>query len=348
MECNMKITKKIAAVLLAASLAGTVSAKTIIKVASVAPARSSWDVDQRTISAEWAKVTGGEIELQFMNSDSMGGEGGVIKKLNSVRPGQKPPIGGAVFTSLGVDSFCPESHIMTLCVPLMFRNQDEVNAVLDEFTPEMQKPLEAKGYIVLGFFNIGWCYFFTKNPVHTPSDLKKQRLTVGGNTSPLLANAFKAAGYLTLDVPTDKLLQSMKTPGGVEGVFTIPMYGYAAQYYKTLTNILDVPLCPVMVTFLLSKAEWDAIPDKFKPDLMASIKKAENKFIEAQQKNDVEYKKRCENGGATVFTPNDAQLKVWNDEFTVAARYMYDSKTPVADKDLYGRIAAFLNKFRGN
>lgn len=344
----MKITKKIAAVLLAASLAGTVSAKTIIKVASVAPARSSWDVDQRTISADWARITGGEVELQFMNSDSMGGEGGVIKKLNSVRPGQKPPIGGAVFTSLGVDSFCPESHIMTLCVPLMFRNQDEVNAVLDEFTPEMQKPLEAKGYIVLGFFNIGWCYFFTKNPVHTPSDLKKQRLTVGGNTSPLLANAFKAAGYLTLDVPTDKLLQSMKTPGGVEGVFTIPMYGYAAQYYKTLTNILDVPLCPVMVTFLLSKAEWDAIPDKFKPDLMASIKKAENKFIEAQQKNDVEYKKRCENGGATVFTPNDAQLKVWNDEFTVAARYMYDSKTPVADKDLYGRIAAFLNKFRGN
>ncbi len=344
----MKNFKKIAAALSLAALAGAASAKTIIKVASVAPARSSWDVDQRTISADWARITGGEVELQFMNSDSMGGEGGVIKKLNSVRPGQKPPIGGAVFTSLGVDSFCPESHIMTLCVPLMFRNQEEVNAVLDEFTPEMQKPLEAKGYTVLGFFNIGWCYFFTKNPVQTPSDLKKQRLTVGGNTSPLLANAFKAAGYLTLDVPTDKLLQSMKTPGGVEGVFTIPMYGYAAQYYKTLTNILDIPLCPVMVTFVISKAEWDAIPDKFKPELMASIKKAERKFIEAQQKNDVEYKKRCENGGATVYTPNDAQLKIWNEEFASAARYMYDSKTPVADKALYERISAFLNKFRGN
>lgn len=344
----MKNIKKIAAALAVAALAGIASAKTVIKVASVAPARSSWDVDQRTISADWARITGGEVELQFMNSDSMGGEGGVIKKLNSVRPGQKPPIGGAVFTSLGVDSFCPESHIMTLCVPLMFKNQEEVNAVLDEFIPEMQKPLEAKGYTVLGFFNIGWCYFFTKNPVHTPSDLKKQRLTVGGNTSPLLANAFKAAGYLTMDVPTDKLLQSMKSPGGVEGVFTIPMYGYAAQYYKTLTNILDVPLCPVMVTFVLSKDVWDSIPDKFKPELRASIKKAEKKFIEAQQKNDIEYMKRCENGGATVFTPNQSQLDVWNQEFTVAARYMYDSKTPVADKGLYERIAAFLNKFRGN
>ncbi|MBQ7620726.1 MAG: ABC transporter substrate-binding protein, partial [Treponema sp.] len=71
----MKTFKKIAAVLLAASLAGIASAKTIIKVASVAPARSSWDVDQRTISADWARITGGEVELQFMNSDSMGGEG---------------------------------------------------------------------------------------------------------------------------------------------------------------------------------------------------------------------------------------------------------------------------------
>ena len=277
----MKNFKKIAAAAVLAALAGSASAKTIIKVASVAPARSSWDVDQRTISADWARITGGEVELQFMNSDSMGGEGGVIKKLNSVRPGQKPPIGGAVFTSLGIDSFSPESHIMTLCVPLMFKNQEEVNAVLDEFIPEMQRPLEAKGYKVLGFFNIGWCYFFTKSPARTPADLRKQRLTVGGNTSPMLANAFKAAGYLTMDVPADKLLQSMKTPGGVEGVFTIPMYGYAAQYYKTLTNILNIPLCPVMVTFVISKAEWDAIPDKFKPDLVASIKKAEKKFIES-------------------------------------------------------------------
>ena len=344
----MKNIKKIAVALFALGLAGAASAKTIIKVASVAPARSSWDVDQRTISADWARITGGEVELQFMNSDSMGGEGGVIKKLNSVRPGQKPPIGGAVFTSLGIDSFCPDSHIMTLCVPLMFKNQDEVNAVLDEFTPEMQKPLEEKGYIVLGFFNIGWCYFFTKSQVKTPSDLKKQRLTVGGNTSPLLANAFKAAGYLTMDVPADKLLQSMKSPGGVEGVFTIPMYGYAAQYYKTLTNILNVPLCPVMVTFVISKAEWDAIPDKFKPELMQSIKKAERKFIEAQQKNDIEYMKRCENGGAAVYTPDAAGVKIWNDEFADKARYMYDPKTPVADKDFYERITAFLSKFRGN
>src|SRR5574344_1781317 len=85
-----------------------------IKIASVAPSRSSWDVEQRRIAQEWANITNNKVVLQFMNSDAMGGEDGVVKKLNSVRPGQKAPIGGAVFTSLAISSIAPESHVLTM------------------------------------------------------------------------------------------------------------------------------------------------------------------------------------------------------------------------------------------
>lgn len=342
----MKFFRKFAILSLLTLLGTSAFAKTVIKVASVAPSNSSWDIDQRTIAAEWAKITGGEIILQFMVADSMGGESGVVKRLNSVRPGQKPPIGGAVFTSLGADGFCPESHIMTLCVPLMFRSQDEVNAVLDKFGDHMKKPLEKKGYVILGWFNIGWAYFFTRNPAHTPAELKKQRLSVGGLTSPLLSNAFKAAGYLTQDVPADKLLNSIQT-GAVEGLFTIPMYAYAAQYCKSLTNCLNAPLAPVMVAFILSKSEWDAIPEKYKPDLIKSVQKAEQKFIQTQRKSDAEYLKRCEDSGVKIFTPNEQELKVWRDEFEAKSHYMYDSATPIADKAFYEQIMAFLKEYRG-
>lgn len=342
----MKFFRKFIALSLLAVLGTSAFAKTVIKIASVAPSNSSWDIDQRTIAAEWAKITNNEVILQFMVADSMGGESGVVKRLNSVRPGQKPPIGGAVFTSLGADGFCPESHIMTLCVPFMFRSQDEVNAVLDKFGNHMKKPFEEKGYVILGYFNIGWAYFFTRNPAHTPAELQRQRLSVGGLTSPLLSNAFKAAGYLVQDVPADKLLNSIQT-GAVEGLFTIPMYAYAAQYYKSLTNCLNAPLCPVMVAFILSKSEWDAIPEKYKPELLKSVKKAEDKFIQSQRKSDAEYLKRCENSGVKIFTPNEQELKVWRDEFEAKSRYMYDSATPIADKAFYEQIMAFLKQYRG-
>ncbi len=342
----MKFFRKFIALSLLAVLGTSAFAKTVIKIASVAPSNSSWDIDQRTIAAEWAKITNNEVILQFMVADSMGGESGVVKRLNSVRPGQKPPIGGAVFTSLGADGFCPESHIMTLCVPFMFRSQDEVNAVLDKFGDHMKKPFEEKGYVILGYFNIGCAYFFTRNPAHTPAELQRQRLSVGGLTSPLLSNAFKAAGYLVQDVPADKLLNSIQT-GAVEGLFTIPMYAYAAQYYKSLTNCLNAPLCPVMVAFILSKSEWDAIPEKYKPELLKSVKKAEDKFIQSQRKSDAEYLKRCENSGVKIFTPNEQELKVWRDEFEAKSHYMYDSATPIADKAFYEQIMAFLKQYRG-
>ena len=160
--------------------AGVFASPVTIKIASVAPARSSWDVQQRQIAKEWATITNGEVILQFMTSDAMGGESGVVKKLNAVRPGQKAPIGGAIFTSMGLSDFAPDSNVMTLCAPCLFRSQDEVNAVLEKFTPTMQKALDDKGYVVLGWFNIGWAYFFTSKPAHVPNELKKLRLAVGG------------------------------------------------------------------------------------------------------------------------------------------------------------------------
>ena len=286
----MKLSKKLFTAIASFALAASVFAAPItIKVASVAPARSSWDVQQRQIAKEWAEITNGEVILQFMPSESMGGEYGVVKKLKAVRPGQKAPIGGAIFTSMGLSDFAPECNVMTLCAPFLFRDQSEVNAVLKQFTPTMQKAFDEKGYVVLGWFNIGWAYFFTSEPVNTPNDLKKLRLAVGGLTSPALSNAFKSAGYLTQDVPADKLMQSIST-GAVQGLFTIPMYAYAAQYYKNLDNAVNIPLAPVMVGFILNKSDWDAIPAKYKPDLFEAL-------IKMMQQNLIEFTEEYMNKG---------------------------------------------------
>ena len=68
-----------------------------------------------------------------------------------------------------------------------------------------------KGNVLLGWFNVGWAYFYTKKPVHTPADLKTQKLSVAGIGLPQLSDAFKAAGFRTEDISPDKLLQNLKT-----------------------------------------------------------------------------------------------------------------------------------------
>jgi len=318
-----------------------------IKVATIAPNRSNWDIEQHSIAQKWANITEGNVSLQFMGTAAMGGEEGVIQKLNSIRPGQTPPIGGAVFSNLGISELAPESKILTLCVPFMFRNQQEVDLVLKEFSPEMQKPLLDKGYIVLGWFDVGWAYFYTKRPARTPAELKNLRLSVGSLTAPALTNAFKAAGFLTLDVPEDRLLQSMKTPGGIEGLYTLPMYAYAAQYCKNLPYILDVPLCPVMAVFIVSKSVWDSVPDKCKPDMMEAVKEAEKKFSVSQVATDSEYLQRCQEAGGTVVKLSPAEYSTYESSFREDSKKMYEAKDPVVDKALYDKIVDFLNMHRG-
>lgn len=315
-----------------------------LKIATIAPTRSVWDIEERRLAQDWAKCTNGEVQIQFMGTNAMGGESGVIQKLNSVRPGQKAPIDGAIFSNIGIADLAPETHFLTLAVPFMFRSQEEVDFVLESMQPRFQKAISAKGYVIIGWFNVGWAYFYTKKPVHDPADLKTQKLSVAGVGLPQLSDAFKAAGFRTEDVPPDKLLQSMKTPGGVEGFYTIPMYAYAGQYYKSLPYILDAPICPVMAAFVISEKSWSEIPGQYKAAMMEAVKKAEKNFTSAQRSSDSEYINRCVEGGCTLVTLTPAERTVMEDTLVSDAAAMI--KTGLFDQALYDDVQALLQKSR--
>ncbi|MBQ9630703.1 MAG: TRAP transporter substrate-binding protein DctP [Treponema sp.] len=316
-----------------------------LKIATIAPSRSAWDIEEKRLAQDWARVTDGKIQLQFMGTSAMGGETGVIQKLNSVRPGQKAPIDGAIFTSLGIATLAPEMHVLTMAVPFMFRNQEEVDLVLSTFEPRFQKAITQKGYVLIGWFNVGWAYFFTKKPVHTPQDLKMQKLSVSLMGLPELSNAFKAAGFRTEDVPDGKLLQNMKTPGGVEGFYSIPMYAYAGQFYKATPYILDAPFCPVMAAFVISEKSWNEIPSNYKQEMMKAVQKAEDKFVAAQKNADAEYLERCVQGGCTLVKLSESERTVMEKTLNSDAAAMI--KTGLMDQKFYDDIMALLRKHRG-
>lgn len=341
----MKIRTRVCLLILACA-APLLSAQTVrtLKIATIAPTRSTWDIEERRLAQDWAKCTNGEVQIQFMGTNAMGGESGVIQKLNSVRPGQKAPIDGAIFTNIGIADLAPETHFLTLAVPFMFRSQEEVDFVLESMQPRFQKAISEKGYVIIGWFNVGWAYFYTKKPVHTPADLKTQKLSVAGVGLPQLSDAFKAAGFRTEDVSPDKLLQSMKTPGGVEGFYTIPMYAYAGQYYKSLPYILDAPICPVMAAFVISEKSWNEIPGQYKAGMMEAVKKAEKNFTSAQRSSDSEYINRCVEDGCTLVTLTPAERTVMEDTLSSDAAAMI--KTGLFDQTLYDDVQALLQKYR--
>lgn len=319
-----------------------------LKIGSVAPDNSPWAIEQKKIAQEWAKSTNGAVNVTFMTATALGGEAGVIQKMRVARPGQKAPLDGGIFTNIGIYELAPETNILTLCVPFMFRDQEELSLVLKESQDEINAAIEEQGFVLLGWFNVGWAYFFTKEEVRTPTQLKNVSLSVGGITSPELGRAFQHAGYKTNDVSNEKILSSLKSNNGCGGLYTIPMYAYAAQYTKHAKYVLGMPICPVMSGFVINKNVWASIPDNYKEVIMANIREAEKRFIEIQIENDNNYLEKIEADGGTIVKLTQAEKDVFQSDLYNDAIKMGESKeTNVINYDFFKRIDSILQKHRG-
>ncbi len=343
---NMKNRKFIITCVLLALTSFLWAQKITIKIATVAPARSPWDVEQKAMAAEWLKITNGQVELKFYNSTSLGGESGVIKRMKSLRPGQKSPIDGAIFTNIGLYELTSESHALTLCVPFLFRDQDELAYVLDNVNPEIESAVEDAGYHLLGWFNVGWANFYTKEAVRTPNDLKSLKMGFSGINSPGMMNAFRTAGFNMVDIVPEKMMQSVRSGNGVKVVYSIPMFAYAAQYYTELPYVVDVPLNPIMSGFVISKEAWASIPEQYKPALLESIKRTEEKFVRVQQETDREYLDKMESEGNTLIKLTPSEISLWEKTLQGDAEKMSNVPGSVINKEFYNKIVRLLEDYR--
>jgi TRAP-type C4-dicarboxylate transport system substrate-binding protein len=322
------------------------SQKITLKIASVAPSRSPWDIEQKKLAQEWATITNGNVTIQFYDTMALGGEEDVIQKLRAVRPGQKPPLDGAVFTNVGLYMIAPESSVFTLCAPFLFRNQEEVNYILEKKADMLEKAVKDSGYVLLGWFSVGWIHFMTKEEARTPEKLKTLRLALGGIASNDISTTFKLAGFKTENITTDKLTQSIKSPGGVQGVYTIPMYGYATKFYESLPYVLNVPICPILSAFIVSEKVWAQIPESYKPALLAAVQKAEQVFDGVQKESDKSNLQLMEQNGAKLVTPTAQEFAHWEEVFNNDIKKVAESNKSVINSLLLEEIKVELNKYR--
>jgi TRAP-type C4-dicarboxylate transport system substrate-binding protein len=345
----MKIGKKIlflALLCLSATTSFYAQQKINIKIASIAPSRSPWDVEQRKLAEEWNRITKGQVNMQFYDTTALGGELSVIQKLRAVRPGQKSPLDGAIFTNIGIYELAPESGIFTMSVPFLFRNTDELNYVLDSLGPQMSKSVEDKGYKILAWFNVGWITFFSKDKVTSVADLKKVRMCAGGLDAAEINNAFKDAGYLIDEVPADRILTSLQSNSGLTGFYSIPMYAYATQYSKHVGYVLDMRVCPVMTALVVSQKVWDSIPEQYKPEMMEAVKKAENVFLLTERKQNDDYMSLMEKDGLNRVKVSAADAKKWESDFLADVPKMYKRPDSAINEKFFNQVEDMLTKYR--
>jgi len=334
------------AALFIASTALTGAEGIVLKIATVAPARSPWDIELKKVAEEWNRITDGQVTVKVYNMTTLGGEKAGIQKLKAARPGQQAPLDGAVFTMIGLHELVPDAYIYTLALPFLLQNQQELDKALSVYGSKIESKINAAGYELIAWSNVGWLSFYTKEPYKTLGELKKIKLAVGGLDSPILSDSFKLSGFNVVDTPAQKFSQMLKSKNGIGGFFAVHLLTYVAGYYKDISYALDTKLCPIMAGFVISKTSWEKIPKKYHAAMKDAMEKARKRLNNALDDSDSECIRKMEANGVTMIRLSKEDLKKWEEEFDTNISDIHRAFPNAFDMEMYQNIQKLVAPMR--
>ncbi len=289
-------------------VAGNAEAKKLkIKLATMAPDGSTWHELLKDLAQSWKEVSDGEIDLRIYAGGVAGDEPVMMKKLgiNNYH--------AALVSSMGLGSIDRSSLVLT--IPRMLRTDEELEKAMEILAPELDRRLEEKGYVVLGWTEAGWVHFFVPTPDASIDGVRKHKLFSAAGDSKGL-ELWRAGGFNVVPLPAPELVTGLQTR--LVNAFDVPpFYALLVQAFRHTDYMIKMKWAPLPGALIMNKKTWNKIPEELRPALMAEARKFAVRFREETRKMDVDAVKAMQKRGLTVIDLTPEQQNSWDTE-TVA------------------------------
>ena len=237
-------------VIFALSLPEVVTGQTI-KIATLAPDRSSWVTTLREIDAELREATQDKVKLKIYPGGVQGDEDVILRKM---RIGQ---LHGGSFAAQGFSSIVPD--ILGIQMPFLFNNYDEVDFVLEQMTDYFTQKYEEKGFILLGWSDIGFVHILSKNPVRTIDDIRRSNVWRMEN-EPITETLFGLAKVNSLPLSIPDVLMGLET-NLIDVAYASPAAAIVLQWFTRVNFFNELPINYTLGAFLLDKRVYSRLSD---------------------------------------------------------------------------------------
>lgn len=229
-----------------------------IKIGTIVPLRSPWVKELKKLDLEWRRITNGEVKLKIYAGGIAGDEEDMVRK---IRMGV---LGGAVFTNRGITHI--QSDFYVLNIPFLLKSDKELDYIMAKMTPGIEESIEKKGFKVVIWAKAGWIYFFTKDPVLYPKDLKKHKLSFTTG-APEMEQAWKKSGYHIIPNELKDMMMALQS-GMVNAFYLPPLMAASGQYFPFAPNMCSIKIAPLVGGVVISSRIWKRIPDNYKPEML--------------------------------------------------------------------------------
>ena len=261
----MKFNRFFILILLIALPAGAFSQKYKIKFASLAPEGSTWANVMKEYDQAVRTESNGQLGFKIYSGGVMGDDKTVLRK---IRLGQ---LHSAGFTGVGLGEIAPEVRILDS--PFLFRNYDEVDFILNRFHDNFSKAFEKKGYVLLGWAEVGFVYVFSQKPIASKADMSGVKMWMWEGDAVAEAT-FQALEISATPLSVIEVMTALQT-GMVNATYISPLAGIAMQWFTRANYMMEFPLADAAGAVVISKKKFDKIP----PEMQQILKKNGRKYL---------------------------------------------------------------------
>ncbi len=305
-----------------------------IKFATLAPDGSAWMKVMRAFVQDVKKETQGEVLFKIYAGGVQGDEKNVLRK---IRINQ---LQGAGFTGVGMGTILPEVRILD--TPYLFHNKQEVDYIINRFNDYFAAHFEKKGFVLIGWAEVGNVYIFTNAKIKTLDDFKHLRIWMWEG-DPVAEVTFKEFEVNPIPLSVTDVLTSLQT-GLINTVYTSPLACIVLQWFTKLKYVSDIPLTNSMGAVLISKRAFD----KIKPEYQQIVKQKGYEYFRklteiSRKDNATSLQKMKAQGMQTLHLSTPENLKKFQ---KIGDQTRADLVGKFFDQALVDQIQQALNEFR--
>ncbi|MFQ5527986.1 MAG: TRAP transporter substrate-binding protein DctP [Thermoanaerobaculia bacterium] len=264
---NSRTAALLAAALVLVATGPVPAAAAPIKLATLVPEGSIWDKDLREMGDQWRRKTDGRVSLRIYAGGVAGSETDILRK---IRIGQ---LHAAALTVAGLEEI--DGAFSVLVMPLFYDSYAEFLYVLDGLAPTLEELLEAKGYRLLQWGHGGWVRFFSRDPIRSITDLKKQKIYVTAGADHMVT-LWQENGFRPVPLAPTDIMTGFQT-GMIDVIATTPLAALSLQWFRQASFMEETGLAPLPGATIVSARAWNGISEADRQILLGDAAIAEKR-----------------------------------------------------------------------
>ena len=245
--------KKLLLAALVAVLAQAAEAQVVtVKLATLAPAGSSWHEILKEMTQRWDAASGGTVKLKVYAGGAQGSEGDMVRKMGINQ------LQAASISNVGMHDILPEPQMLSL--PTFFGDEAEVECAFQKVRAKLEASFDQRGYVVLQWSRIGAMSLFCKAPYKTPAEMANAKI-FAWEGDPKSVEAFRAVGFRPVVLSSTDVVPSLQT-GMIDCVTNVPLYVLTTRLFERANYMTDLPWGYIFGATIVRKETWEKIaPD---------------------------------------------------------------------------------------